>query len=103
MKWPSHSNFVPTEYLKVEIFNKEDTYDNEISPLVRQPIEICKEHGIPMIASFTYEVCGEKGPGRCTTLINDIPDRRDEIFQQAVKIIKNGGHTTLAIAVGKSQ
>ena len=31
---------------------KEDIYDNEISPLMEKVIEICKAHGIAMIANF---------------------------------------------------
>lgn len=32
--------------------NKENIYDNEISPLMAQVIELCKKHGIAMIANF---------------------------------------------------
>ena len=32
--------------------SKEDIYDNEISPLVAQVIELCQKHGISMIANF---------------------------------------------------
>lgn len=32
--------------------NKENIYDNEISPLMAQVIEICQKHGIAMIANF---------------------------------------------------
>ncbi|OXI42449.1 hypothetical protein [Burkholderia aenigmatica] len=31
---------------------KEQIYDAQISPLMAQIIEICKEHGIPIVASF---------------------------------------------------
>lgn len=31
---------------------KEDIYDNKISPLMAQVIEICQTHGIAMIANF---------------------------------------------------
>lgn len=86
----------------MEIFDKESVYDEEISPLMRQIIAICNEHGIPMISSFTFENCPERGPGRCTTLINGIPNRKDDVFQQACSIIKNGGHQTFAIAIGQS-
>ena len=32
--------------------NKEQAYDEQISPLMQQIIEVCKEKGIAMIASF---------------------------------------------------
>lgn len=31
---------------------KEQIYDEQISPLMTQIIAICKEHGIPVVASF---------------------------------------------------
>ncbi|MBZ5795945.1 hypothetical protein K8353_38090 [Burkholderia contaminans] len=31
---------------------KEQIYDEQISPLMTQIIAICKEHGIPIVASF---------------------------------------------------
>ena len=84
-----------------EMFNKEGVYDNEISPLMRKIIEICNENKIPMVASFTYENCEEKGCGRCTTQLV-FEGREDEANQKATGIINNGGHTTTAFAVGLS-
>jgi len=85
----------------MEAFNKEDVYDNEISPLMTKIIDICKEHKIPMLASFTYENCEEKGTGRCTTLLNGFENRKDEEFQQANKIVRNGGHQSFATTIRK--
>ena len=31
---------------------REEAYDSNISPLMTQIVAICKEHGIPMVASF---------------------------------------------------
>lgn len=86
----------------MEVFDKEHVYDSQISPLMTQIIEICKEHSIPMIASFTYAVCQERGPGRCTTLLNSFEGRQDQANQKAASILHNGGHETFAIAIGKS-
>jgi len=86
----------------MEIFNKEAVYDNEISPLMRKIIEICNREGIPMLASFMYENCPEKGIGHCTTLINDIDDRKSEVFQVAARQIKGGGHHTFSMAISSS-
>ncbi len=83
----------------MELYNEEKIYDTQISPLMQQIIDICKEHGIPMIASFTYENCEENGAGRCTTLINNIPHRPDDANQKAANIIKKGGHETMAFAI----
>ena len=35
-----------------EHYNLESIYDEKISPLMRQIIDICKEHNMPMVASF---------------------------------------------------
>ena len=32
--------------------NKEEIYDEQISPLMQKIISVCREHGIAMIASF---------------------------------------------------
>ncbi len=71
-------------------FNKETVYNNEISPLVKQIIAICKEHEIPMLAVFTYENCPQKGVGRCTTLLNELaPDLQDIGLQMAAYGARN--------------
>jgi hypothetical protein len=35
-------------------FDLEKVYDEQISPLMAQIIEICQQHKIPMVASFQY-------------------------------------------------
>lgn len=35
-------------------YNLESVYDEKISPLMTQIIAICKEHNMPMVASFAY-------------------------------------------------
>lgn len=46
------------------VVDNETVHDEKISPLMRQIIAICKEHGIPVLASFLY------APGEfCTTFI----------------------------------
>ena len=44
------------------ITDNEKIYDEQISPLMAQIIEICKKHKIPMLATFIY-----KQDGFCTT------------------------------------
>ncbi len=34
--------------------DKEDVYDAEISPLMKEIIRVCKEHGIPHVCVFEY-------------------------------------------------
>lgn len=84
----------------MEIFNEEDVYDNEISPLLRQIIDICNKHNIPMIASFVYENCEDRGPGCCTTLINDKENRVHPPLNKMMKVIKYTDEvSTMAITI----
>ena len=81
----------------MELFNKEDVYDNQISPLMQQIIDICNAHQIPMLASFTYENCESKGTGRCVTLLNKFEDRIDSRLTDAASTVKNGVPTMSSI------
>lgn len=50
--------------------SKEDIYDEEISPLMKQIIKLCRKHGIAMVVSFAIPT--EEDPGlRCTTSLPD--------------------------------
>ena len=51
------------------VWTAEDVYDERISPLMSQIIAICKEHQIPMAATFQFENSEENGPGFCTTIL----------------------------------
>lgn len=57
-----------------EEWNEEQTYDERISPLMKQIIAICKERNIPVFACFAYEWNAEDGHGFCTTHIQK-PER----------------------------
>jgi len=80
----------------MKLFDKEDIYDNEISPLMGEIIAICKENNIPMVASFAYENCEENGVGCCTTTINDVDGIKVDNFVNAVNEIRkpSGGFVT---------
>lgn len=82
----------------MELFSNEAVYDNEISPLVLRIVAICKEHGIPMVASFTYENCSDEGPGRCTTIVN-VPARFDDINQRAHAVLMGEGMGSFIIGI----
>jgi len=64
------------------VIDVEPIYDEQISPLMERIITICKEHGIPMVATFQlndipddYEGDnGDIGPTYCTT---SLPPRVD--------------------------
>ncbi|WP_421412621.1 hypothetical protein ACOMDM_13650 [Serratia plymuthica] len=73
----------------MEIFDLENVYDEQISPLMQQIIAICQENNMPMIASFAFENCEERKLGCCTTILNSFDDRGVDKFDQALRIIRN--------------
>lgn len=70
-----------------EHYNLESVYDEKISPLMRQIIDICKEHNMPMVASFAYENSEENGIGCCTTNLT-FEGRHIKAFAEARSIIR---------------
>jgi hypothetical protein len=77
--------------------NKEQIYDEQISPLMQQIIEISKEHGIAMMASFAIGHDGEGPNGEdctglvCNTLLPDGDDEPNPVFTQANDLIRRRG------------
>ena len=50
--------------------NKEQVYDERISPLMKKVLDICREHGIAMLA--TFDLPTEEKPGlNCSTMCPD--------------------------------
>lgn len=52
-----------------EPFDLEAVYDAEIFPLMKQVIEICQKHNLPMFATFMYVSDDEQGEGFCTSTV----------------------------------
>ena len=90
-----------TKETKQELFDLEDVYDNEISPLMLKIIKICKDNKMPMLCTFVYENDKEKGLGMCTSHINNIENRFSSTIANANNIIQNGDHQTFGITVTK--
>ncbi|QXG32901.1 hypothetical protein [Pseudomonas viridiflava] len=69
--------------------NKEQVYDEQISPLMQQIIEVCKEKGIAMIASFDIAHDGAGPDGEdcsgllCSSLLPDGDGKPNQSFTQA--------------------
>ncbi|WP_395490868.1 hypothetical protein ACG1VR_10425 [Cedecea davisae] len=72
---------------QLEYYNLENVYDEKISPLMKQIIDICNEHNLPMVASFAYENSEEKGIGCCTTTL-PFDGRHIKAFAEATSIIR---------------
>lgn len=77
--------------------NKEQVYDDQISPLMQQIIGICKEQGIAMVASFDIAHDGEGPNGEdcsslvCSTLLPDDSGEPNPVFAQANALIRRAG------------
>lgn len=86
------------------LYDLEKVYDDEISPLMAQIIEICKKHNMPMVASFQHQVSEEHGIGWCTTILVDNPDKTDAKFPtsqklwRATQVLKPGPAAVTAFA-----
>jgi hypothetical protein len=51
-------------------FDLEKVYDEEVAPLMTKIIEICKQHKLPMFATFLYANDLESGDdGVCTSFL----------------------------------
>lgn len=85
---------------QLEHYNLESVYDEKISPLMQQIIDICKEHNMPMVASFAYENSEENGIGCCTTSLI-FEGRHIKAFADATSVIRgNPGFSAFTIMTG---
>jgi hypothetical protein len=80
--------------------NKEQIYDEKINPLLAQIIEICKTHGIAMLASFSIPT-PEQADLLCTSLLPDGDGNSFAPYKQALRTIKNGGESFAAFTITK--
>ncbi|MFV3337887.1 hypothetical protein ACNFB1_11965 [Pseudomonas sp. NY15349] len=86
--------------------NKEEIYDEQISPLMQNIIGVCREHGIAMIASFNIAHDGEGPNGEdcsrltCTSHLPDAEGAFDERFSKAAVVIQRSAphHISMHIA-----
>lgn len=69
-----------------ESFELEAVYDEKVAPLMTQIIAICREHNMPMFASFAYKANAD-GVDFCTTMIVP-PERPIEPFEQCLHAVK---------------
>lgn len=77
-------------------FDKEKVHDEQISPLVNQIIAICKEHQIPMLATFCYAndpAADDDNTKYCTTALPGPENFWPEEISEAKHIIRSGAST----------
>jgi len=56
---------------KKKYWDKEVIHDEQIAPLVAKLIEICKEHGVPLMCVLQYQNTEQTGPGHSSTILLD--------------------------------
>ena len=80
------------------MYDKEKVYDDEIAPLMKQIIEICKREQLPMTAQFYLQEEREDDgePMYCTTVI--IPSKK-EMNEEVYEHMK---HVDEAMKYGKA-
>lgn len=78
------------------MINKEKIYDDEISPLMKEIIKICKDKDIDMVASFSIPIPDDDGLMCTTTLLSE---NALDVLKKANHIIRNGDHQVMAITI----
>lgn len=69
--------------------NKEEIYDEQISPLMEEIIKICKEHKIATLCTFEIPTDEDEGL-RCTTSLPDETGEFSGDMRRAVEIVRSG-------------
>lgn len=69
------------------LYDLENVYDEQIAPLMTKIIAICKEHRLPMLASFQYQRDADEGEGFCTTTLPFDERILAEHFSRAMNLL----------------
>ena len=76
-----------------DVYDMEDVYDTQISPLMKSIIEICKRHKMPMLATFCYAKGRAGGdPDGVSYATTNIPrgEWQPPEIVEAVRIVRGG-------------
>lgn len=65
---------------------REDIYDTEVSPLMKQVLTICEHAGIPLVASFRIDDGAEgEEPLFCTSILPDDTSEHMQALARAAR------------------
>lgn len=82
---------------------READYDEHISPLMEKIIALCKEHKIPLIASFDISGEDDEQDGadtlRCTTCVHGADWPADPTFIKALSVLKPPAPSFMAFTI----
>lgn len=79
----------------METYDCEQVYDEQIAPLMKQIIEICQQHRLPMLATFAY-ANGDGQASFCTSALQ-FGGRENPRLRAAVMAITQDGTPLLTI------
>lgn len=78
--------------------NKEQVYDEDISPLMGKIIAICKQRGIAMLCTFAIPTPGHEDL-RCTTLLPGGDGANPDDQARAYRALRDDGGIALAMTI----
>jgi hypothetical protein len=88
------------------MYDKEEIYDKEITPLVKQIIDICKKNDIQMAMQFYLQDAEANPDGKplyCTTFINNLKEEQiNYLATEAMRWGRAGKPYVSAFTIKKS-
>ena len=85
-----------------EVFDLEAVYDAEIHPLMEEILRVCKEHQLPMVASFLFARGADGTEGLCSSLITGSDARGSRTLRLAGELIRTGVRADQALRLTSS-
>ena len=86
------------------MYNKEEIYDNQISPLISEVLKICKENNIQMAMQFYLqdkESNPDGEPMYCTSNINTLKEDQIDYVTEAMRYGREGKPFVSSINITK--
>ena len=83
-------------------FDLEFIYDEKINPLMVEIIAICKEHRLPMLATFLYAIQEDGGEDYCTSSLHFEDGRDSDNLREAQRALLRKSTHAFAIPVTKA-
>lgn len=77
----------------MERYDAEAAYDEKIFPLMAQILDVCKQHEIPMLATFQLTNAGEDPTGEgnslwCTSLLAEFPHGNNATLKKCSAVLQ---------------
>lgn len=79
-------------------YNLEAVYDEQIAPLMKKVLDICKANDLPVVASFCYAIQADGGVDLCSSAILPV-NRTPETLERMLYALKNRPGGMLAVTI----